>query len=114
MKCPLLEAGVNANIGNLNGDEGECLKDKCGWWNTFTMSCSVLALSKIFLALGNTLGITSDRLIRPMTSYTCGYCRLRVSQHYIINGAPPVNWTRQERADGKLSWLCNDCSAAIK
>ncbi len=45
MKCPLLEASYNTNAGNLNGDEGECLKEDCAWWSVAGGCCSIVRLN---------------------------------------------------------------------
>ena len=58
MKCPLLEASVNTNAGNLNGDEGNCLKQECAWYVKSEAVCSMVCLAAMaggLVAIGDAL-----------------------------------------------------------
>ena len=45
MNCPLLQASYNTNAGNLNGDEGECLKEKCALYIDGDDICAMPAIA---------------------------------------------------------------------
>ena len=61
MKCPILSAPTARTAFTEHFADVDCLKGKCAWWDATTGCCSILALSQVFIAIGNTLGEIANR-----------------------------------------------------
>ena len=57
MKCPLLLRPDYTDDKGTTHKWGDCLQDSCAWWDNNTGYCSILALSRVLVAIGNMLGI---------------------------------------------------------
>jgi hypothetical protein len=61
MKCPLGGVGERQWSTEVKVQHEDCLYSKCAWWDETTNCCSVLALSRTMVAIGNVVGQLADR-----------------------------------------------------
>jgi len=80
MKCPLfILTDTRAQLGEET-EIGECIKEDCGAWEGAIECCSIVALAKVMVAIGNTLGRIHVELCLSKYTYTCHYCGVRIEK----------------------------------
>ena len=67
MKCPLICKAAAASRLPASQVVDDCVKADCAWWDENGDRCSILELSRLFNAIGNTLGslVKELTLLRP-------------------------------------------------